>query len=144
MMMMMMMMMIIIIITIMVFFVTLHTTLPRRSLLSLYPIVLRGTCKYNFVYTHKKSRPTAFPSPIFTNLCSDYKFWKKMSLKFHYSSALDSEVSRPHPITHWRIVIIQKNGMLSYTASKTSKLAKEVSFRTDSATDDTHACLLFR
>jgi hypothetical protein len=31
--------------------------------------------------------------------------------------------------------------MLSYTASKTSKLAKEVYFRTDSATDDRHSCL---
>jgi len=54
---------------------------------------------------------------------------------------MDPEVSRPHPITHSRIVIIQMNGMLSYTASKTSKLAKEVYFRSDCATDDKHRCL---
>jgi hypothetical protein len=31
---------------------------------------------------------------------------------------------------------MQKNGMIIYAASKTSKPAKEVYFRTDSATDD--------
>jgi hypothetical protein len=121
--------------------VTLHTTLPRRSLLSACPIALQDTSKCNFVYILKKSRPTAFLSPIFTNLWSDYKFWNKISLEFLYSGTLDPKVSLPHPIAHWRIVIIQKKGMLSYTASKTSKLAKEVYFRTDSATDDRHRCL---
>jgi hypothetical protein len=49
-------------------FVTLHTNLPRRSFLLACPIALRDTRILNFVYTHKKSRPMAFPSPIFTNL----------------------------------------------------------------------------
>jgi len=133
--------MMIIIIIIILFPATLHTTLPRRSLLTACPIALRDKCKCNFVYTYKNCRPTAFLSPIFTNLWCDCKFWKKISLEFRYSGTLDHEVSRPHPITHWRIVLVQKNGMLSYTASKTSKLVKEVYFGTDSTTDDRHRCV---
>lgn len=61
-----------------------HDTIQRLHLLSKFQTVLQYMCKYNLIYTHKKS--TASPAPIFTKSTTSEQH--HMQISYQISSKL--------------------------------------------------------